>query len=363
MRIAPPLSFVVAVALVASASCTLFNGLTARPQDAGTDGIVVEDEAGASVDTCAHAYRPDPKADAPTGGDLSIVVVGRSVAFGDGGAETPGFDLDRVCTCEDAAPTSCTPVGKVECDAPGGRDNVLAALAATFSTPDFDFAKATNARIDGGETLIVEITRYNGEDDDGSVDVAVNATLGALGATDDERVAPRFDETDRWALDKASGRQTGTAWVVGRKLVAEMNGPVTLGFDVRLTFNQATITGDIVPRGDGRWTLQNVVVGGRWPRNDALQSLGRQHAPNSTVPLCETQGGIGAVVWATLMSTICASADIARVPAQDRSGGPCEALSGGARVTMAPASLAGSVVRESDAGSKCTQACPEGPDR
>jgi hypothetical protein len=354
MRLAPPLAIIVAGALVASASCTLFNGLSARQPDAGTED---------ASDTCAHAYRPEPKPDAPSGGDLRIVAVGRAITFGDGGPDTPGFDLDRVCTCEDAAPSSCVPSAEVACDVPGGRDNVLAVLAVTFSSAEFEFEKSTNERIDGGETMLVEVERYNGERDDGSIDVAVSATIGAFGASNDERVAPKFDESDRWGLDKASGRQTGSGWVVDGVLVAEMRGPVTLGSDVRLTFDQATITGDVVRLTDDRFTLQNLVVGGRWPRNEALKSLGRLHAPNSTERLCDTKNPIGVFVWGSLFDTICERGDIAIRPAQDLKGLPCEALSGGARITMAPASLAGAFPVESDAGVDCPQRCEDGPDR
>ncbi|MFW5741603.1 MAG: hypothetical protein ACOC1F_14730 [Myxococcota bacterium] len=115
-----------------------------NPSDAGMDAPEADvpheasEEAGdaseeASPDApqdagCTHALPPDPPGVNDAGGDISFIVAGLSIDFGDLPGSDPqeiGYDLDMRCTCPES--NGCLRESWATydaCDGPGGRDNM-----------------------------------------------------------------------------------------------------------------------------------------------------------------------------------------------------------------------------------------------
>ena len=87
---------------------------------------------------CMRATYPDPPGGMDDGTALpGLVFAVHSIDLGDNG-DTPGYDLDNVCTCFDDAGPSCTgrsPQLSTYCDATGGIDNQAAKLFELIELP------------------------------------------------------------------------------------------------------------------------------------------------------------------------------------------------------------------------------------
>src|SRR5206468_3264530 len=123
------------------------------------------------------------KDDDPTGDVGAIVLAVRTVSVAgalDGGAPI-GFDLDGVCTCVTDPGTahggqpSCVPPdgSMIACDQDGGVDRQVTNVIAGY--PLFFGGRSAD---NGGPSLIMKITKYNGRANDAEVFLAAFGSQG-----------------------------------------------------------------------------------------------------------------------------------------------------------------------------------------
>jgi hypothetical protein len=115
----------------------------------------------------------DPNTDLPP---LAFLIRNFRFTAEDGGLA--GFNLDRDCRCSGSGTPPCTALGDnldVQCDGDGGIDNALAqASAASFLKPE----EADKINENGGRSLLVVLSRYNGRANDSSVRVSLGRSSG-----------------------------------------------------------------------------------------------------------------------------------------------------------------------------------------
>ncbi|MBL8609981.1 MAG: hypothetical protein JNL38_21780 [Myxococcales bacterium] len=349
-RAAPLLALAAALPLVL-ARCTVFDGLSADPPDAGPAEAATPDapatsEAGGGC----RVLPPSPPSTFVGGDESSFVVVIRSVAFGApdaGAAPEIGFDLDGLCSCPEAE--SCvasrtTPA----CDLPGGRDNEALKLFRAFvALRGIDLsARANESVATGTHAVLLRVERYNGRDDDSEVTVSAYGSRGLVqpdgagGIT--TPVPPKLTAEDRWSVSKSSvidevqlaSAQSAVGYVRGRKLVVAMDVTLGVSSDFRIPIGGGVLVADVVG-GPGAYRLSDAVIAGRWSLTDAVTSLGKLRDQDGTY-FCEKRAD---VTYQAVKSTVCRSADLTKSPKSDRTGAPCDAISIAVGFDTAPASL------------------------
>jgi hypothetical protein len=365
---------VLAAVGLAAAACVSLSGLSGGEPpgaDAGDGAVEAAPIDAARPDPCSHATYPAPPAkDDDPATEKTVVVALRSVSIsggiGDAGA-TPGFDLDGVCSCFPDPTTahegkaSCIgPDGSAPaCDADGGGDRQLGSLLAGY--PDFF---SGNAAENGGSTLVMKMTKYNGRSNDAEVFVGVFASAGiyevrpacAPAPSGAPPYKPTWTGCDRWTIDSRytlPGTAEPTVYLRGyvtdhvlvvppsSKPVAFLAGTVTLPISAALLWarlvavdaklapiSPAPEAGDLFRVADG-------VVAGRVTTTDALRGFASQQASTDGGPLC----GFPNFFDAIKASFVCPNADIAASPGNDFAGLPCDAISVAAAFSAEPAQL------------------------
>lgn len=326
------------------ASATLDGGVT--PPE--TDPVVPDGGPG-----CSPYHRPMAPAATTEGPDLAPMAFALKQITIDQSAERwrrIGYDLDSVCTDTTAGSGSCTSpsppvvIGPPE-DGYRGIDNVFGRVlspALLLTAPDLQAGARSDQEL-GRYDLLIELSHYNGADDDPRVDAIVaqteyvSATVGGRdgGVPTPAEVCglrPRWDGTDiAYPGDLAFIDGLGTmpklrddrAYVRGGVLVIKL--PARAEFDVagsgrtaRIRLTDATVVGTLSA---DRGRLQNVIVSGRWSIVDILEVL----------PLFGLCPGVPAddSQRAVLTQLLAMGADIRSDPTSDRMGLTCDAVSFG----------------------------------
>ncbi len=292
--------------------------------DAGAADGAVEAGPGPCV-SVGPPFPPSGADDGQTVGDIWLAL--HTIAFGDDGS-TPGFDLDRVCTCyEDAGPTC---VGSSQaCDAPGGVDNALAKLFAQIKAaiPAFSSLSFSEGADMGKWTLLLKITGYNGLADDPSVGIALYVSPGG--------VSPKWDGTDVWPVAASSVSpdggiasplyQTDGAYVAGHVLYGgvkslSIRAAGGNGSNFQVSLGGGGIMGTLEPD-SASYRLTNGTIAGRVSTQDLFLALSSYRDDMGT-PFCVPAPPLGSVA----IQNICAARDI-RSSAGDPLSLPCDALS------------------------------------
>jgi hypothetical protein len=307
--------------------------------DAGSDAPVVPTG-------CMEATYPDP----PGGMDDGVAIPGlvfavHTIDMGDNG-DTPGYDLDNVCTCFDDAGSSCSgasPQLSTYCDAPGGVDNQAAKLFQLIELPlgpglfgsDFFSSEANQ----GAWSLLIYVQGYNGELNDPFVTVSLFPSPGLGGK------APAWNGSDKWPVTAESVGDGGLSnplfnsnggYVSGGVLVATLpTSELTLaggsGEAISVRLSAGVLTAHIAMT-NGVWSLKNGVIAARWALADVFKSLST-YRDNNGNPICTNQ-----ISYTFAKSTVCNDADILVDGTQPKSA-PCDALSIGLGFTADPAVL------------------------
>jgi hypothetical protein len=335
------------VVSVAAGGCQLIAGLTgnymiepssdAGPgKDAGGGG---GDDAGNNTG-CESAQPPAPPPETAGGGTISFVVAVRTVDLGDLG-DTPGYDLDHICTCtDDAGPSCLSPTS--HCDVPGtGIDNSAAGLIqlveSTSSNVNFHSTNLDTTANEGKWTLLIQVSDYNGEPDDFDVNVALYPSSG-LGST------PSWDGSDMWPVEPSSVGEGGVSDPVYTSLGAYVSGGVLVaglpnvgivfsgGSTFSLSLVSGILTGKLVKGAHG-WSITDGIVAGRWPTQAVFEVLSTIQTGGA--PICTNSP-----LFSVAKNAICNAADI-RANASDPPTLPCDAISMGFGFAADPAQIGG----------------------
>jgi len=378
------------VALPNVESCTPEGGCACAPGFEDCDGVLdngceVDLTSGARCE-CKPITWPTPPQGADTGGNTNeapIVLALRSIAVKKDNKPV-GFDLDKYCSCRDAADSpcpcatvcdceqvpiadSCKPVGGAEpvCDGGGGVDNALEQLlSATAGFTGLDVKKFGDAAAAGVWSLLIVVRGYDGTGNDSAVDVAL---YGALPFDQDPCNAPgakpAWNGEDRWTV-RADALEGGTeliasnpmaapkacgdtlkldfakpvladvnAYVADGQLVAQWPAGVSLSLSgtsatISFTLEQAVMAGSLLQDGpprpggsDATWRFRDVTFGGRWPEEAMLSTLGNLSLAGDT-RVCDNPATL-----AVALSFACPLLDVRNGPGGPTS--PCDALSFG----------------------------------
>ena len=347
--------------------------------DAGQDANEEEAAPDASGDVaadgggCALFHVPPPPAseDPSDAGDQSFVVAVHTIDFGvetDGGPPPLlGLDLDGIDTCCQGGPESCKAAvaGSTHCDDPGGRDNQEGRLLATFAQlapGSFDQDTINQRFASGKESLLLQVSHYNGQANDTQVSVAMFASHGLVPGPDGGATTAQWNGTDTWTVDPrfvVGGGDAGPvvpthfdihAYVVGGVLVAKMELPLPFpanGVDIDLT---AAIGMARIEPALGSFRLAEGMLAGRWTASSVLTWL--QTFRSAFGYICK-----GTALYSNVKQTICGSLDVVGDPTQDRTGATCDAMSLALAFTADPAQLG------SSATGATPSTCPDaGPD-
>lgn len=324
-------------AACAAPGCLLTTFEVGSLPDAGSDAA---EEAAAPA--CGKTY-PDP----PGGGDMPInntfVLAIRTVDMGEGEPEPPGYDLDRQCTCTNDAGPTCV-MNIQSCDAPDGVDNASAKLVNLITTASggaFGSASFSAQANNGDWSLLIQISNYNGLDNDPAVDVAMFASPGLPAAAK----PAKWDGNDAWTVSATSVTnmdlsmpvyKAAGAYVANRVLVAAIPSVAftisggTQQITVKLT--AGVFTGTLQPVGLS-WRIPDGIIAARWYEPDIFAALSSYRDSNSG-PICTDT----AVAYATAKATICNNLDILKDGAEAKSL-PCDSLSMGLGFKAEPAQL------------------------
>jgi hypothetical protein len=253
-----------------------------------------------------------------------------------------GIDLDRVCTCHGDGP-SCQSA-KMQCDDLGeGRDNsaasLLSALTLVLKPGNFGSDFYTSKANDGDWSLLFRVRDYNGEVNDGQVEVDwyVSTGYSMKGIS-----KPLWDGSDAWAISGSSVDNMDVdlpkyvdknAYVSDSMLVASLP-------DAEINLSGGTSTMSIHLTGAGilakidkdltqtKWLLTQGQILGRWKLTDVFASISSYRDP----PICTDNA-----FYNTAKGYICGSADI--LSNQGTPSTPCDALSFAVGFTADPANL------------------------
>lgn len=351
--------------------CSIYNSSLLLPAaDSGLKDVLVPDvgpphdagmEAEAAPNPCPDLEPPGrPAADDPSSNpDQSFIVAVHTIDVGIGDdAGSPGasgllgYDLDKVYTCCDGGPQSChvAQTGAMYyCDDPSGRDNNGGHLIASLASIDPSQFSATTIeqRLQNGTySILLQVLHYNGTANDTSVTAALYASTGV-----ENEAGAMWDGNDVWTIDDAfvvsadaspvlPNHFDGEAYVANGTLVMNIDFPISLGssstdvFTISLT--SGVITGQVVPAGNGTYSLAGGQIAGRWNISQLLQSI--QTVTVFGSPICP-----GSNDYALVKQEICQYADIMTDQTKDNTGATCDALSLGIGFTADPA-LLGDVV-------------------
>lgn len=328
--------------------------------------VSVQDEEGvpapAPKDPCVHVVpvsAPDGSFDSNDIGPQFFAV---RVFGSTNDAGVLGYDLDNHCTGDDASTTnapSCTSSTPLEqADGDGGIDDAFQKSLQTNPNGSFvDDVLSANART-GRYTLLVQLTQWNGQDDDNSVNVALIASSGlqcvqqsdCVDAGDDAgpTFLPQWNGLDVWTYtDETRQNELIPSSTVGVPVVSNRahHGYITRGHlvvrdgvDLEMGFNATSITltspiitADVV-HADGGVVLQNGIVTGASRIENTIKFLKRSLVPQLGIPSCK----LGSV-FSTFKTQLCQFSDI-RV---DGDAGACDAFSVAFGFEAEPALISG----------------------
>jgi hypothetical protein len=340
---------------VAATSCQLVAGLdwSLGAADGGAGDAMMQPETGPPA--CGGASYPPPPGGPDMGPDVGTIVVAiRSVNFGDMGGTPPGYDLDHTCTCIDGGGPSCTGRSSVPatyCDAPGGIDDqtrlLIQLIQASLGAGNFGSDFFTQEATEGRWSLLIEITGYNGTENDPVVEVALYPSPGFVA---NDAGAPAWNGTDAWNVSSSSlvpgdgglvaRYASNGAYVSNGTLVASFpqseivfRGGSASVFQIELS--EGVLTGTLVKQDTAlgvQWSLEDGILAARWALSDIFNDFASYRDDNGD-PICT-----GTIGYNLAKSAICNDADIL-VNASEPESTPCDALSFGLGFTADPANV------------------------
>ena len=327
-------------------------------------------DAATIPDPCVHALPPP----APDASDVGPALPPLVFAFershiggrNDAGL-TSGFDLDGVCTCSagpgsahDGGP-SCSPRAPdaSSCDGEGGVDNTASIVIPPAFAAQYD-AVFTDDSNCGRQTVLVQLTEYNGRADDPQVVVALATSYGifdphdggddlvyAAGcgnypAVDGGGYPAKHDGTDVWSVEAASVaqgilRERFQGYVTNGTLVVKLDvegdiGGWSLVVGGRVVpLRTAILTAKLNRQPNGSFRLDEGVVTGRVAVDDVLAGIGSLRVTGEDY-ICNHPE-----IYEPLKKLACASSDLAKLPSRDFSGASCDAVSLVLEFTAEPA--------------------------
>jgi hypothetical protein len=317
---------------------------------------------------CVNAGYPDPPGGMDDGTSVgSIVLAVRTIDMGDMSA-TPGYDLDRYCTCQFDAGPSCVSASfnpMADCDGPNGIDNQLAGLVQLFQLAlkgAFGSSYFSMGAEQGRWSLLVRVDGYNGEMDDPHVDVALYPSSGFEG----DGGMPSWAGSDQWKVLSSSIGDGGVAdplyksksgYVSQGTLVAAMpTGELNFSGtteQIKFRFSGAVITGQLTKTGN-LWSIKGGVLAGRWPIAEVFKAVS-SYRDNNGNPICRTTFG-----YSTAKAQICTAPDIL-VDGTEPKSTPCDAVSFGFGYS-AQAAVLGSTVASGKPATFCDAGNDPGDD-
>ncbi len=310
------------------------------PPDAGVDsGTDSGTDMGVDADmpACPLTHppeRPDIATEGPDG--TRMVFALKDPVFDQRGGRWSemAHDLDDHCTNDAAADDiPCVPPtgGSVVLDGPGGVDNAMGerlfSLLVMFNPA---FEGNVQANMNSGQTIVVRIDGWNGEDDDPRVDAVIAQAVDF--ERPDSAPTPQWDGSDRWTLSTTSFRdgdadvpliRDDNAYIAGRRLVARipdrqaLTMPWADGAPFELYLTDARVTGTISADGS---RLENAWVTGRYAFIDFAPVL-------DAISICP--GSIRPFVEAELQEDL----DVRATPGTGGPGVFCDAISLGIEFT------------------------------
>lgn len=317
-------------------------------------------------DPCKHAYAPgrpaedaSVKTDQP--GAVTLAMTEMRIDTGTPGATLAppaAYDLDKTCSCLPGVRPSCkkatTEAVCTEDDEHGG-DNVIGPLmnSVAAAIPIVASTKLKE-RIDKGYfSILVNITNWNGTDNDLQVTVAVFMSVGLHERSDTN--LPQFNGSDVWDVSPdsvsggveqaAAGVDCGNpkalqcvpfaldpnAYISKGKLVANFdNVPFAFGDGltrVSIPLASAMLIGKLEGNAPP-YTFEGDLTG-RWASHDILEAMAHVAFVDDqgvTTALCNDPSPIGK--YALVYNAICSKVDLAPSRNDDADGGaPCTSLS------------------------------------
>ena len=324
-------------------------------------------DAEAIPDPCVHALPPPPPpADA---GDIGPTLAPLVFAFEhsrldgrDDAGRPVGYDLDGVCTCDTRPGSarggvqSCIPhdPDAGACDDDGGVDNVPAvnfppSLAASLDAVFLEQAQC------GRQTMLVQLSDYNGRTDDPQVVVALAPSYGifdphdggedldaakACGPEDGGgNVGPtagypaKLDGTDIWSVESASVaqgilRDRFQGYVTNGTLVVKIGATgdglggwsMVVGGRV-IPVRTAILTARVNKHPDGTYRLDDGLMTGRLAVDDLISTVGSLRVQVDEYVCGHPE------LYLPIKSLVCASPDLAKLPSADFTSTRCDAVS------------------------------------
>lgn len=307
---------------------------TASSNGAGTGG------GGGDAMVCSPALPPAPPAIKGAGGADVLTFALRTVDLG-GPRKKVGFDLDGQCTCPGKTGCQEPAWAKADhCDDPDGRDNgsgnAFAAINQAFGAV-ISSIQLSDLAYNGKWSLLVQVSDYNGGDDDDQVEVALYTTPGT-------GVAPIWDGTDIWpvadsslvdtvSLNQPVNKDPG-AYVVNRVLVAHLPSATVVfqgpGVRLQIDLSSVVLSATLEAKDTGAVQLTSGTLAGSWTTPALFRSLSSLRV-NNGMKLC-----VGDTYYHPVKSALCDEIDLSSTGSP---GAECDALSFGAGFEASPALL------------------------
>jgi len=246
------------------------------------------------------------------------------------------IDLDGLETCAKlpdggrVGPSCLSLTSTPACDTAGGGDNVGGNMVRLLLGDTPSSRNDPNAGFrDGTAGILIELSGYNGLDDDGDVRVAAIFAIGVDDGTGKPGGTPKWDGTDTWIPERNSFVNddlptyvADSAFVSGGLLVARFRKtPIPLGGTTRVSAEEIIFTARVVR--DGSPPLPRRLDYGRIAARVAIDSafayLGGRLS--NGVPFCEPPNR------QPITLAVCGIADLSKTPGMVDPTKPCDAFS------------------------------------
>ena len=248
----------------------------------------------------------------------------------------PSIDLDGLNTCDSEGGIvtggSCKGLGPLKCDRKGGGDNAAATLIALYQNgPALDPQDDPNPALRAGRGgILLDLSAYNGKDDDSAVGVALLFAAGVRDIDGGLGAVPRWDGTDVWVAEQRAFIDTEAlryvareAYVAGGLLVARFeNTPFNLGGSgSRLNAREFVVSARVIRKESGEAVrLDKGRIGVRIAIETILDYAGGRLLSGKS--LCDPTGN-----RANLLTTACGLADLSTNLTSPDANAPCDAIS------------------------------------
>ena len=329
----------------AGAGCALIAGVDGERHldQASTSSGSSGGAGGGDAMVCSPAQPPPPPSTKGGGGSGVLTFAMRMIELG-GPSKSVGFDLDGLCTCP--GETGCQEPAWAKashCDTAEGRDNGAGNAFTTINEAFAPLGVVSSSQLSqqansGAWSVLVNVSGYNGGDDDDQVEVALYTTPG-LGA-----VAPKWDGTDAWPVapislkDGASLDQPinkdASAYITSRVLVAHLPGATLVfqspGVHLQVDLTSVVFSATLEAPDGGTVRLGEGALSATWTAPALFQDLSGLRV-NGNKALC-----VGSTFYSIVKDALCQAIDIS---SSGTPGSACDALSFSVGFEASPALL------------------------